>query len=93
MISLDNLVTVEQTANPQVIRHYNLFRSAARGRPGTVPAKAAPPWKRWQRSFFSTALTFEWSGLSLEEIDSGGKALILFALGLVVVYVTLATQI
>src|SRR6516165_1048412 len=28
MISLDNLVTVEQTANPQVIRHYNLFRSA-----------------------------------------------------------------
>jgi len=38
-------------------------------------------------------LTFEWSGLSLEEIDSGGKALILFALGLVVVYVTLATQI
>src|SRR5204862_3266392 len=28
MISLDNLVTVEQTANPQVISHYNLFRSA-----------------------------------------------------------------
>ncbi|PYU80549.1 MAG: hydrophobe/amphiphile efflux-1 family RND transporter, partial [Acidobacteria bacterium] len=28
MISLDNLVTVEQTANPQVIPHYNLFRSA-----------------------------------------------------------------
>ena len=30
MISLDNLVTVDQTANPQVIRHYNLFRSAQR---------------------------------------------------------------
>src|SRR5260370_42185419 len=28
MIPLDNVVTVEQTANPQVISHYNLFRSA-----------------------------------------------------------------
>ena len=28
MISLDNVVTIEQTANPQVISHYNLFRSA-----------------------------------------------------------------
>src|SRR5205807_1039428 len=37
-------------------------------------------------------MTFEWSGLSLEEIESGGKALILFALGLVVVYLTLAAQ-
>ena len=30
MISLDNFVTVEQTANPQMIRQYNLFRSAQR---------------------------------------------------------------
>src|SRR5205807_6416428 len=28
MIPLDNLVEVEQTANPQVISHFNLFRSA-----------------------------------------------------------------
>src|SRR5438105_15216632 len=35
MISLDNLVTVEQTANPQVISDYNLFRSAEiNGAPG-----------------------------------------------------------
>jgi len=32
------------------------------------------------------------SGLWLEEIESGGKALILFALGLVFVYLTLAAQ-
>jgi hydrophobic/amphiphilic exporter-1 (mainly G- bacteria), HAE1 family len=35
---------------------------------------------------------FEWSGLSLEEVQSGGKAVILFALGLVFVYLTLAAQ-
>jgi len=37
-------------------------------------------------------MTYEWSGLSLEEIQSGGKALILFGLGLIVVYLTLAAQ-
>ena len=28
MISLDNLVTIENTSGPQVISHYNLFRAA-----------------------------------------------------------------
>jgi HAE1 family hydrophobic/amphiphilic exporter-1 len=37
-------------------------------------------------------MTYEWSGLSLEEIQSGGKAVILFALGLAFVYLTLAAQ-
>ena len=27
MISLDNLVTIEQSSGPQVISHYNLFRA------------------------------------------------------------------
>ena len=95
MIPLGNLVTVEQTANPQVISHYNLFRSAeingsaARGRSSgdgiaameALAAKTLP-----------NGMSFEWSGLSREEIESGGKALILFALGLVVVYLTLAAQ-
>jgi len=48
MIPLDNLVTVEQTANPQVIRHYNLFRSAeingTAARDG-ARAKVSPRWK------------------------------------------------
>jgi HAE1 family hydrophobic/amphiphilic exporter-1 len=37
-------------------------------------------------------MTYEWSGLSLEELESGGKATVLFGLGLVVVYLTLAAQ-
>src|SRR5260370_36805589 len=37
-------------------------------------------------------MTFEWTGLSLEEVESGGKAAMLFALGLTFVYLTLAAQ-
>ncbi len=37
-------------------------------------------------------MTYEWSGLSLEEVQSSGKAAILFGLGMVFVYLTLAAQ-
>ena len=33
-----------------------------------------------------------WSGLALEEVEAGGKAVIIFALGLLVVYLTLSAQ-
>jgi len=95
MIPLDNLVTVEQTANPQVIRHYNLFRSAeinGTAAPGRSSGEGIATMEGLAKKELPNGMTFEWSGLSLEEIESGGKALILFALGLVVVYLTLAAQ-
>jgi HAE1 family hydrophobic/amphiphilic exporter-1 len=35
---------------------------------------------------------YEWSGLSLEEIKSGGQSALLFGLGLLLVYLTLSAQ-
>ncbi len=37
-------------------------------------------------------MSYEWSGLAKEEIESSGKALIIFGLGLLVVYLTLSAQ-
>ncbi len=95
MISLDNLVSVEPTANPQVIPHYNLFRSAeinGAPAPGHSSGEGIAAMEALAKKALPNGMTFEWSGLSLEEIESGGKALVLFALGLVVVYLTLAAQ-
>ena len=36
--------------------------------------------------------TYRWTGLSLEELQSGGTSLILFGLGTLVVYLTLSAQ-
>ena len=44
------------------------------------------------RKVLPQGMKYEWSGLSLEEIESEGKAAILFGLGLVFVYLTLAAQ-
>ncbi|GAC1627158.1 MAG: efflux RND transporter permease subunit [Candidatus Acidiferrum sp.] len=95
MIPLDNLVTVEQTANAQVISHYNLFRSVeinGSAAPGVSTGQGLAAMEALAKKALPGGMTFEWSGLSREEIESGGKAGILFGLGLVFVYLTLAAQ-
>ena len=95
MIQLNNLVTVEQTANPQVISHYNLFRSAeidGNAGPGKSTGEGIAAMEVLANKNLPNGMTYEWSGLSLEEIESGGKALVLFGLGMLVVYLTLAAQ-
>lgn len=95
MIPLDNLVTVQPTESPQVISHYNLFRSAeidGSAAHGKSSGEGIASMEELAKRVLPQGMTFEWSGLSLEEIQSGGKALILFGLGLIVVYLTLAAQ-
>jgi len=95
MIPLDNLITVEQTANPQVISHYNLFRSAeidGSAAPGRSSGEAMAAMEALAKKVLPNGMTYEWTGLSLEEMESGGKAAMLFGLGLTFVYLTLAAQ-
>ena len=95
LIPLDNFVRVEQTANPQVISHFNLFRSAeisGSPAPGRSSGQAIADMEALAKKSLPNGMTYEWSGLSLEELQSSGKALILFALGLAFVYLTLAAQ-
>jgi hydrophobic/amphiphilic exporter-1 (mainly G- bacteria), HAE1 family len=95
MIPLDNVVDIEQTQNPQVITHYNLFRSAeinGSAAPGLSSGDAILEMQALAKKVLPRGMTYDWSGLSLEEIESGGKAIILFGLGLVFVYLTLAAQ-
>ena len=44
------------------------------------------------RKTMMQGMGFQWTGLTLEEIESSGKAIIIFALGIVVVYLTLSAQ-
>src|SRR5208282_366219 len=95
MIPLDNLVTVEQSTNAQVISHFNLFRSAeiiGAAAPGKSSSESMRAMEELASKLLPRGMTYEWSGLALEEVQSKGKAVILFALGLLVVYLTLAAQ-
>src|SRR5277367_1769151 len=95
MIPLDNVVDVEQTGNPQVISHFNLFRSAeidGSGAPGKSSGDAIITMQNLAKKNLPNGMSYEWSGLSLEQVESSGKAAILFGLGLLVVYLTLSAQ-
>jgi hydrophobic/amphiphilic exporter-1 (mainly G- bacteria), HAE1 family len=95
MIPLDNLVSVKQISGPQVINHYNLFRSAeidGSPAPGTSSGQGNEAMVRLFNKYKLQGMTYSWTGLALEEVESAGKAIIIFGLGLLVVYLTLSAQ-
>ncbi len=95
MIPLENLVTISETAAPQVISHYNLFRSVeinGSAAPGFSSGQAIEAMQQLSAKTLPQGYTYEWSGISLEELASGSTTLILFGLGTLVVYLTLSAQ-
>ena len=95
MVPLDNLVAVNETSGPQVIDHYNLFRSAEiDGSPaeGLSSGQGLDNMEKLFNKVHMPGMTFEWTGLALEEKESEGKALLIFGLGLLVVYLALSAQ-
>lgn len=95
MIPLENLVTVTQTTTPQVISHYNLFRSAeidGSAAPGYSSGQAISAMEDLSQKVLPQGYSYEWTGLSLEELSSGKTTLLLFGLGTLVIYLTLSAQ-
>ncbi|MEN9259086.1 MAG: efflux RND transporter permease subunit [Gloeomargarita sp. GMQP_bins_44] len=95
MIPLGNLVTIRQITAPSVISHYNLFRSVeinGVASPGRSSGQAIQALETVARQVLPRGFGFEWSGLSLEEVESAGQAVGIFALGVVFVFLTLAAQ-
>lgn len=95
LIPLENLVTITQTVTPQVITHYNLFRSAeidGSAAPGYSSGQGIATMEELASKVLPQGFSYEWTGLSLEELASGSTALVLFGLGTLVVYLTLSAQ-
>ena len=84
-----------QISGPQVINHYNLFRSAevdGSPAPGLSSGQGNDNMVKLFDKNKLQGMTYSWTGLALEEVESAGKAIIIFGLGLLVVYLTLSAQ-
>jgi HAE1 family hydrophobic/amphiphilic exporter-1 len=95
MIPLDNLVRVTESSGPPVITHYNLFRAVEiDGSParGYSSSQGLAAMEEVAKQNMMPGMKFDWTGLTLDEIESSGKALIIFGLGILVVYLTLSAQ-
>ena len=94
-VPLAEFITITPVTGPSVIPHFNLYRSIK------VEGQAAPGFSSGQainamRDVFSrleiNGITYDWTGLSREEVKAGALAIVIFALGILVVYLVLAGQ-
>jgi hydrophobic/amphiphilic exporter-1 (mainly G- bacteria), HAE1 family len=95
MIPLSDLVDITSVTGPPTINHYNLFRSIeinGSTAPGYSSGQAIAAMEEVANEVLPNNMGFEWSGISLEEIQSGGQAPIIFGLGILFVFLVLAAQ-
>ena len=95
LVPLGNIVALKDTAGPQVISHFNLFRSAeidGAAAPGYSSGQGLKSMEELAKQNMLQGMSYSWSGLALEEVEAGGKAILIFGLGILVVYLTLSAQ-
>jgi len=86
---------VRPVTTAPTIQHYNLFRAAiinGQGAPGVSTGDALEAMEAVARQHLPAGFDFEWTGLSLQQKEAGSKVLIIFALGIVFVFLVLAAQ-
>lgn len=95
MIPLSSLVTVTSVLGPETIERYNMFPSA------TVNGQAASGYSSGQAlaamqavaaSDLPQGYTYEWTGMSYEEIKAGEAGAFVFVLSIVFAYLFLVAQ-
>jgi HAE1 family hydrophobic/amphiphilic exporter-1 len=95
MLPLEDLVEVRRESTPQVINHYNLFRSAdvsGSASPGRSSGEAIAAMEALSQRVLPQGFSYEWTGISREELEAGTTSALLFALGALVVYLALCAQ-
>ncbi|HEX3551345.1 MAG TPA: efflux RND transporter permease subunit [Candidatus Elarobacter sp.] len=93
-VPLSNLVNVSTQKVAPIITHYNLMRSIE------INGIPAPGYGSGQalNAMTTAAATlprgtaFEWTGISLEQLEFGSQALVIFGLGLLCVFLVLAAN-
>jgi HAE1 family hydrophobic/amphiphilic exporter-1 len=95
MTPLSALVKMQQVQTAPVITHYNLYRNVelnGNNAPGHGSGEAIEAMTEIANKVMPVGMSFEWSGLQLDEIAAGSLSTIIFALGLVFVFLVLSAQ-
>jgi HAE1 family hydrophobic/amphiphilic exporter-1 len=95
MVPLSNVVRVRETTSPQVISHFNMFRSAqitGAAAPGVSSGQALEEMERLAEAALPPGFGYAWSGISFEEVKAGGQSAAIFGIAMLLVYLTLAAQ-
>jgi hydrophobe/amphiphile efflux-1 (HAE1) family protein len=94
MVPLSTLVSIKTNSTSEYIERYNVFRAA------TVNGSASPGYSSGEAVEVMEELaqglpagyTFNWTGVTYQEIKSGGQAPYIFGMALLFVFLVLAAQ-
>jgi multidrug efflux pump len=95
MVPLSALVTTEWVAGPDAISRFNGFPAAkilGDAADGYSSGDAIRAMEEVAATVLPEGFSYEWSGQALEEKKAGGTSVIVFAFGLVMVFLILAAQ-
>lgn len=93
MIPLASLVTTKVTESPSLISHFNIYRNIeinGTPKPGYSSGQAITALKEVAASSLPAGYSYEFSGLSREEIKAGDSTITIFAISIIFVFLFLA---
>jgi hydrophobe/amphiphile efflux-1 (HAE1) family protein len=95
MIPLSTLGRLEPIVGPETVPHYNNYGSAlinGVAAPGYSSGQAVAAMQRAAATALPRDFTYEWTGITFQEIKAGSVASLIFALAIVFVFLILAAQ-
>lgn len=95
MVPYSNFVTLERVYGPEQLTRYNMFTSAminGEAAPGYSSGDAINAIQEVAKEKLPRGFSFEWSGMTREEVLSGDQAVWIFVICLVFVYLLLVAQ-
>lgn len=93
MVSLGSVMEIRDAFGPQIIRRFNLYPSATitgSAAMGKSSGEALQIMERLAAEEFPDTIGYDWSGVSLQEKNSKGEEVYIFALAVLLVYLILA---
>ena len=95
MTPLNALMDAKMQLGPPIITHYNLYRNIelqGSSAPGHSSGEAISAMEQLAHNVLPAGVSYEWTGLQLDQIAAGSLAILIFALGIVFVFLVLSAQ-
>ena len=95
MVPLRAIASVQDSCGPQSVLRYNLYNCTTItgiADAGYSSGQAMNEMKRLLSENLPSSMGYEWSGMSLQEIEAGNKAPIIFGMAAVFAFLVLAAQ-
>ena len=95
MVPINTLVKLKRVYGPETASRYNLFNSIgvnAMAKPGYSSGDAIRAVEETAAQYLPSGYSYEFSGMTKEELSSGGQSTIIFLLSLLFIYFLLSAQ-